>query len=57
MYPQVSCDQGWIFILIRDDLLKLVYPNPLTQKEIEDIYLQYGKFTREQVFDVPIKSR
>ena len=42
---------------IRDDILKLIYPNAKSQDEIEAMYIANGAFTREQVYDVPIKSK
>jgi hypothetical protein len=45
------------YISVRDDILKLMYPNAKTQNEIEALYVQKGEFTREEVYDVPIKSR
>ena len=47
---------GWPRIWVRDDILKKMYPNAKTQDEIEALYLQNGKFTKEEIFDVPIKS-
>lgn len=43
-------------IYVRDDILKLMYPTAKTQKEIEDMYMANGTFTKEQMFDVPINS-
>ncbi len=45
------------YILVRDDILKLMYPQAKTQKEIEELYVKNGAFTREEVYDVPLKSR
>ncbi|MDR1438544.1 MAG: hypothetical protein LBJ10_00570 [Clostridiales bacterium] len=42
--------------LIRDDILKMLYPSARTQDEIEALYMQNGGFTEEEIFDVPIKS-
>ena len=47
---------GWPRIYIRDDLLKKLYPNCMTQDEIEAAYLQNGSFTAEQIYDIPVKS-
>lgn len=44
-------------IMVRDDILKLLYPTAKTQKEIEDLYVKNGKFTREEVYDVPLKTK
>lgn len=50
--------QGWNSALyVRDDILKLAYPSAKTQKEIGDIYVKNGKFTKEEVYDIPIKSK
>lgn len=42
---------------VRDDILKLLYPNAKTQAEIEAMYVEKGFFTREELYDVPLKSR
>ena len=46
----------WPRIWVRDDILKKMYPGAKTQDEIEALYLKNGKFTEEEIFDVPIKS-
>ena len=49
---------GWPSPLwVRDDILKMVFPNSKTKKELEDHYMQNGKFTKEEVFDVPINTK
>jgi len=53
LFPQANTYSN---IWVRDDILKQLYPQAKSQKEIEDLYLKNGKFTREQIFDVPIKS-
>lgn len=45
------------YIYVRDDILTTIYPEAKTQKEIEDLYMQNGSFTEEEVFDVPISTR
>ncbi|MDR1530766.1 MAG: hypothetical protein LBS62_01010 [Clostridiales bacterium] len=45
------------YISVRDDILKLMYPNAKSQQEIEDLYVKNGSFTREEVYDIPLKSR
>lgn len=42
---------------VRDDILALMFPGTRTQAEIEALYVQQGYFTREQVYDIPIRSR
>lgn len=50
--------QGWSANLwVRDDILKLAYPNAKSQKEIEDLYVKNGKFTRDDVYDVKITTK
>ena len=44
-------------IKVRDDILKKLFPTAKTMDEIEALYMKNGKFTREDVFDVPIKSK
>lgn len=48
---------GYYSIAVRDDILKQLYPNAKSQKEIEDQFVKNGKFTKEDIFDVPIKSK
>ncbi|RAP73679.1 hypothetical protein [Paenibacillus montanisoli] len=48
---------GYNWVWVRDDILKMLYPNAKTQDEIDALYLKNGgKFTKEEIFDVPIKS-
>ena len=44
-------------IYVRDDILKEIYPEAKTQDEIEALFVQNGKFTEEEVFDVPMNSK
>jgi ABC-type glycerol-3-phosphate transport system substrate-binding protein len=44
-------------IKIRDDVLKMLFPEAKTMDEIEEMYMEKGEFTREDVFDVPIKTK
>ncbi len=43
-------------ILVRDDILKAMYPDCLTMKDMERIYLERGYFTEEEVFDLGLES-
>ena len=45
------------YLSVRDDILKLMYPGAKSQDEIEALYVKNGTFTRDEVYDVPIKSR
>jgi len=45
------------FISVRDDILKFMYPEAKTQAEIEAMYVAKGYFTRDEVYDVPLRSR
>lgn len=45
------------YIYVRDDILKMLYPNAKTQYEIEDLWVKNGKFTKEEVLDATIKSK
>jgi hypothetical protein len=47
---------GYNWIWVRDDILKMLYPNAKTQAEIEALYVKNGGFTKEDIFDVPIQS-
>jgi len=45
------------FVWVRDDLLKKLYPTAKTQDEIDALFVKNGgKFTREEIYDVPLKS-
>lgn len=44
-------------VMVRDDILKLAYPEAKTQKEIEELYAEKGSFTREDIYDVPVSSK
>lgn len=44
-------------IWVRDDILKKLYPNAKTQDEIEALYMKNGSFTKEEIYDVPIKTK
>lgn len=52
---QVGADGGPI-IYIRDDILKMLYPEAKTEDEIEAMYEQSGKFSEEEIYDVPVKT-
>ena len=43
-------------ILVRDDILKALYPDSLTMRDIEQIYLEKGTFTEEQIFDLGLEK-
>lgn len=43
-------------ILVRDDILKAVRPDALSRNEIEEIYLENGTFTEEEIYSVNINS-
>lgn len=46
------------FLWFRDDILKKIFPDVKTEKELEQLYVQKnGALTYEEVFDVPIKNR
>ncbi|MBP3360833.1 MAG: hypothetical protein J6N52_08275 [Clostridia bacterium] len=44
------------YVWVRDDILKMLYPNAKSQEEIEKIYMDKGEFSYEDIFDVPINS-
>ena len=44
-------------IYVRDDILKLLYPEARTATEIEELYLQKGYFDREDLYDIPVKTQ
>lgn len=43
-------------VLVRDDILKALFPDCLTMKDIENIYLENGTFTEEQIFDLGLET-
>lgn len=47
-------DYGYFYM--RDDVLKALFPQAHTVKELEAIYAKNGTFTEEEIFDVPIES-
>ena len=44
------------YIYVRDDILKMVYPEAHTYDELAAIYEKNGKFTEEEIFDVPFNT-
>ena len=44
------------YFYMRDDILKKLYPEAHTVAELEEIFKKNGKFTKEEIFDVPINS-
>ncbi len=45
------------YVYVRDDILKKIYPEAKTQKEIEDLYVKNGQFTKEEILDVTFNSK
>ncbi len=45
------------YVYVRDDVLRAIYPEAKTQDDIEKIYVENGKFTEEEVYDVPIYTK
>jgi len=43
-------------IMVRDDILKALYPNAMTKAEIEAVYAANGTYTEEQIYDVKLNS-
>lgn len=44
------------YFYMRDDILKQLYPEAHTVAELKEIYAKNGKYTKEEIFDVPINS-
>lgn len=44
------------YVYVREDVLKKIYPETHTKAELEEIYKKNGKFTAEEIFDVPFNS-
>lgn len=49
-------NSGMNVLWVRDDLLKKLYPNARTMNEIEELYGKNGTFTKDEIFDVPLKN-
>jgi len=47
----------WDFVYVRDDILKQLYPNAKTRKELEELLEKQGYFTERDIYDVPINSK
>lgn len=45
------------YVYVRDDVLKMLYPNAKSQTEIEELYMKNGGFSMEEILDVPINSK
>lgn len=43
-------------VWVRDDILQALYPDALTMDEIENIYIENGEYTLDQIFDIPLNS-
>jgi putative aldouronate transport system substrate-binding protein len=45
------------YIYVRDDILKKLYPSAKTQNEIESLYVENGKFSKEDILDVTFNNK
>lgn len=46
------------YVLVRDDILKMIFPNARTEKEIDDLYVQKnGKLSKEDILDVTFNTK
>lgn len=43
-------------IFVRDDILTALYPDAHTMTELEQIFIENGTFTREEIYDLPIAN-
>lgn len=43
-------------VWVRDDILTALYPDALTLDEIQELYLENGTFTKEQIFDTGLET-
>jgi len=41
------------YVYVRDDVLKMIYPEAHTVAELYEVYKKNGKFTEAEIFDVP----
>ena len=49
-------DPTYTYFWMRDDIIKALYPNSLTQDQIEKQYVATGKFTMDQILDLKINN-
>lgn len=49
-------DSAYPFCYVRSDVLKKLYPQAHTIDELKAIYEKNGKFTEQEIFDVPLNS-
>ena len=49
-----SSEYGYVYI--REDILKKLYPEAHSNKELEEIFNKNKEFTKEEIFDVPLDS-
>lgn len=43
-------------IYVRDDVLKALYPDAMTEADIQEKYLENGSFTKDEIFDLNLMS-
>lgn len=43
-------------IYVREDILQALYPDSYTRAELEQLYIDNGKFTEEEIFDIPLED-
>lgn len=44
-------------VMVRDDVLKLAYPEARTLDELKELFAEQGYFTREDIYDVPVTNK
>ncbi|MCK9478978.1 MAG: extracellular solute-binding protein [Firmicutes bacterium] len=57
MARAVTPTDPYDYVYVRDDILRMLYPQAKKQDEIESIFMQNGGFTKEEIMDVPINSK
>lgn len=53
----IAPEDPYDYVYVRDDILTTIYPEAKTQDEIEEIFVKNGRFTKEEIFDVPIETK
>lgn len=65
MYPDMDIKERsrvedisspYTVVHVRDDILKMIYPDALTQDDLEAIYAKNGSFTEEEILDCAFES-
>ncbi len=56
IYPGAAPRDPSPHFYLRDDIIKKLFPNAKSRDELEQIYAKNGKFTKDELLDIPINS-